>query len=55
MDVGDPQQAAAEIKVAAKVFGASVVGITRYDPRWHYSSKFSREGAPAQGQGKAKV
>jgi hypothetical protein len=26
----------------AKAFGASVVGITGYDPRWHYKAKFSR-------------
>jgi hypothetical protein len=52
LDVGDPRQAASGIKVAAKVFGASVVGITSYDPRWHYSSKFSRE---KDGQGRAKA
>lgn len=42
MDVGDKVKAAADIKTVAKTFGASVVGITAYDERWHYTTKFGR-------------
>jgi epoxyqueuosine reductase len=36
-----PEAAAREIKRVAKAFGASLVGITEYDERWMYASKFS--------------
>ncbi len=36
-----PDEATAEIKNVARRFGADLVGITRYDPRWMYTSKFS--------------
>ena len=36
-----PEAAAREIKRVAKAFGASLVGITEYDERWMYTSKFS--------------
>ena len=41
MDLGTPDQAAAEIKRVAKGFGADLVGITAYDERWMYANKFS--------------
>ena len=40
--MGDEAEAAADIKTAAKTFGASLVGITAYDARWHYTTKFGR-------------
>jgi reductive dehalogenase len=36
-----PERAAREIKRVARAFGASLVGITEYDERWMYTSKFS--------------
>ena len=54
MELGSEKNAADEIKIAAKVFGASVVGITKYDPRWHNSMKYSREGEGGEGNGRAK-
>lgn len=41
MDLGTPAEAAAEIKWVARGFGANLVGITHYDERWQYTSKFS--------------
>ena len=41
MDLGTPEEAAAEIKRVAKGFGADLVGITDYDERWIYVNKFS--------------
>lgn len=41
-----PHNPAADIKVAASAFGASLVGITRYDARWHYKAKFTRHKVP---------
>ncbi|MEO1105874.1 MAG: hypothetical protein AAFW98_19445, partial [Pseudomonadota bacterium] len=35
-DVGTPQEAAAAVKKVAKIYGADLVGITQYDPRWTY-------------------
>lgn len=42
-EVGSPQEMALEIKKAARLFGADLVGITYYDERWVYSHKYSRE------------
>ena len=42
LPIGDPEEAAVDMKIVAKAFGASVVGITGYDARWHYKSKFTR-------------
>jgi len=36
-----PAAAAAEIKRVARGFGADLVGVTRLDPRWMYTEKFS--------------
>ena len=40
-DMGTPKQAAHRVKKVAKLYGADLVGITAYDPRWTYRSKFS--------------
>ncbi|MEZ5660071.1 MAG: reductive dehalogenase [Burkholderiaceae bacterium] len=40
-DIGDPAQAARDVKRAARLFGAADVGITTVDPRWLYARKFS--------------
>jgi reductive dehalogenase len=39
--VPPPDQAAAEIKHVALAFGAGLVGITHFDERWQYASRFS--------------
>jgi len=39
----DPEEMAAEIKKAARLFGADLVGITYHDERWLYTHKYSRE------------
>ena len=41
MDLGAPEEAAAEIKRVARGFGADLVGITAFDERWMYVNKFS--------------
>lgn len=41
VDMGSPAEAAAEIKHAAKAFGADLVGVTDFDERWMYTKKFS--------------
>ncbi|MGB7320672.1 MAG: reductive dehalogenase domain-containing protein [Albidovulum sp.] len=38
-DLGPPDVEAAEIKRIAKLFGADLVGITEFDPRWQYSER----------------
>lgn len=40
-DIGDEKTATRHVKKVAKVYGADLVGITKYDPRWTYRSKFS--------------
>ena len=40
-EVTDPAAASAEIKHISTHFGADIVGITAYDPRWVYKNKFS--------------
>ncbi|MEO1000386.1 MAG: reductive dehalogenase domain-containing protein [Pseudomonadota bacterium] len=37
--VEDPGAAAREVKRVARFFGASLVGITAYDPRWSYATR----------------
>jgi len=37
--VDDPAAAAADVKRAARLFGADLVGITEYDPRWVYTDR----------------
>jgi reductive dehalogenase len=41
IDAGTPTEAAEEIKRVAEAFGAGAVGITNYDERWQYASRFS--------------
>ena len=41
MPVASPEIMSAEVKKACKVLGADAVGITAYDPRWHYTKNFS--------------
>ena len=41
MEIESVQQMTAELKHACRTFGASDVGVTAYDPRWHYSKNFS--------------
>lgn len=36
-----PAAMAEEIKQVSRLFGADGVGITHYDPRWHYTNSFS--------------
>jgi reductive dehalogenase len=40
-DIGTPKQAAEMIKRIARLFGAGIVGVTAFDERWHYESRFS--------------
>ena len=39
VDLGSPDQEAAQIKRIAKLFGADLVGITAIDERWHYTNR----------------
>ena len=43
LEVDDPEAMAREVKKAAKLFGADLVGITFYDERWVYSHSYSRQ------------
>jgi len=40
-NIGTPEQASEMIKQVAKLFGAGIVGVTAYDERWQYASRFS--------------
>lgn len=40
-EFASPEQAANRVKMVAKIYGADLVGITDYDPKWTYRSKFS--------------
>lgn len=39
-ELGGPREAARQIKKAARALGAALVGITHYDARWQYRSRF---------------
>lgn len=39
VELGQPEDEAAELKAIAKLFGADLVGITDFDARWHYSAR----------------
>ncbi len=41
IELGGPEEAAAEIKKVGKAFGAGLIGITAYDERWQYARIFS--------------
>ena len=40
-DIGTPTQAADMLKRIARLFGAGLVGVTAFDERWQYASRFS--------------
>ncbi len=40
----EPEPMAREVKKAAELFGADLVGITYHDERWLYTNKYSRQG-----------
>ena len=40
-DIGTPAEATAGVKKVARLYGADLVGVTAYDPKWTYRSKFS--------------
>ena len=51
VDVSDPAEMSREIKQISKYFGADLVGITEYDERWVYTSKFNiktKEESPVE-------
>ncbi len=50
-DVGQPADAAADVKAVARTFGADLVGVTEADERWHYTERF----AAGAGGGAANV
>ncbi len=41
VEMESPSVAAAHVKKVGRVYGADLVGITKYDPKWTYKSKFS--------------
>ena len=41
VEISSTAEATEEIKRVARLFGADMVGITAYDPRWHYTNSFS--------------
>ena len=46
VDVGSPDQASRELKQVSEVFGADLIGITKFDERWIYTERYSAtEGA----------
>jgi len=45
-----PEETSREVKHVAKVFGADLVGITGYDPRWVYTHAYSRLGETEKPQ-----
>ena len=44
LPVESPEEMAREVKRAARMLGADLVGITGYDERWMYTHAYSREG-----------
>ena len=40
-DLGTEVEASEHIKRVAKLFGADLVGVTKYDHRWTYTNKYS--------------
>jgi reductive dehalogenase len=44
-DLGTPEEAARQVKKAARALGAALVGITHYDERWQYKSRY-HDGGP---------
>ena len=48
MTVTSPEQMSADVKRAATLLGADLVGITRFDERWIYTHKFNRQATTEQ-------
>ncbi len=48
--VESPDEMAREVKHAARMLGADLVGITGYDERWMYTNAYSREGEQEKPQ-----
>ncbi len=46
----DPALAAKQVKKVASLYGADLVGITAYDERWTYASKFSARNGEAKAK-----
>lgn len=44
VEVESPAQMSREIKKAAHLFGADLVGVTYFDERWVYAHRYSRDG-----------
>ena len=44
-DMGSPAEAARQVKKAARALGAALVGITHYDERWQYRTRY-HDGGP---------
>ena len=51
VDIDDPDAMAAEIKRVAKLFGAGIVGIAPYDPRWTYETRVDSKTFKARETG----
>ena len=51
VEVDDPDVMAAEIKRIAKLFGAGIVGIAPYDPRWTYAGRVDSKTFEARETG----
>ena len=51
MEIESVAQMTAELKHACRTFGASDVGITAYDPRWHYTKNFSAKNLAEKDYG----
>ncbi|MCW5772658.1 MAG: reductive dehalogenase [Rhodospirillaceae bacterium] len=41
IEAGNPAEMSEEIKRVCRLFGADGVGVTAYDPRWHFTNNFS--------------
>lgn len=41
VEVADPAETTEEIKRVCRLFGADDVGVTAFDPRWHFTDNFS--------------
>ena len=48
MTIASPEQMSADVKRAAKLLGADLVGITRFDERWVYTHRFNRQAKTEQ-------
>lgn len=51
VEVESPEAMSEEIKRVARLFGADGVGVTAYDPRWHFTDNFSIKSLSAKPYG----